>query len=233
MTSTTGAGVDGRAAPQEDAEDATDFFRAIGRQVKLLRERAGLTQRELAGRLGYSYDQIVSIESGRRTPQPEFLDAADDLLNADGLLKATKEDVLRAKDRARVRHPAWFRDYARSEASAVEINFYSTLTVPGLLQSEAYARTIFDAWQPLLDEETIEQRVTARLARQDVLHAWPAPLVSAVIDESVLRRNIGGRAVRREQLEHLLRIGQLRNATLQVLPLDVRSMRASRGRLSC
>lgn len=60
----------------DDSEGATDLFRVIGRQVRLLRERAGLTQRELGERLGYSEDLVRSLEGGRRTPQPEFLDAA-------------------------------------------------------------------------------------------------------------------------------------------------------------
>ncbi|MGK4584387.1 helix-turn-helix domain-containing protein [Kitasatospora sp. HPMI-4] len=209
-----------RPEQPEDEDGSADLFRTIGRQVRLLRERAGLTQRELGERLNYGEDLISSLERGRRTPQPDFLDAADELLGAGGLLKAAKEDVVRAKTRARVRHPAWFRDYARLEAEAEEISFFSTLTVPGLLQTEEYARVTFSVRQPLLLEETIEQRVAARLARQETLTRWPAPLVTAVIDESVLRREIGGRLVQQGQLEHLLKLGQLRNATVQVLPLD-------------
>ncbi|MFC9324547.1 helix-turn-helix domain-containing protein [Kitasatospora sp. NPDC057015] len=210
---------DQRPEPPDDPEGATDFLRAIGKQVKLLRERAGLTQKELGDRLGYGEDQISSLERGRRTPQPEFLDAADELLGAGGLLKAAKEDVARAKAKARVKHPEWFRDYARLELEAVELNFYSTLTVPGLLQTEEYARTTFTVRQPLFDEETIEQRVAARLARQQILTRWPAPMVCAVIEESVLRRLIGGPDVHQGQLKHLLYLGGLRSTTIQVLPL--------------
>ncbi|MCM2578715.1 helix-turn-helix domain-containing protein [Streptomyces meridianus] len=209
-----------RPEPTEDADEAVDLFRAIGKQVKLLRERAGLTQRELGDRLGYGEDQISSLERGRRITQPEFLDAADDLLDAGGLLKAAKDDVVRAKAKARVKHPAWFRDFARLETEAVELNFFSTLTVPGLLQTEDYARTTFTIRQPLLDEETIEQRVAARLTRQEILTRWPSPMVSAIIEESVLRRMIGGRDVRFGQLKHLLRLGNLRSTALQVLPMD-------------
>jgi transcriptional regulator with XRE-family HTH domain len=153
-----------RPDPPEDADGAADLYRAVGEQIKLLRERAGWTQKELGDRLSYGEDLISSLERGRRTPQPEFLDAVDELLGAGGLLKATKEDVARSKAKARVRHPAWFRDYARLEAEAVEVNFYSTLTVPGLLQTEEYARLTFAVRQPLLAEDVIEQRVTARLA---------------------------------------------------------------------
>ncbi|MFF1396457.1 Scr1 family TA system antitoxin-like transcriptional regulator [Streptomyces sp. NPDC058287] len=209
--------------PQEtydEGEQSSDLNRAIGKQVKVLRERAGLTQKELGDRLGYSEDLVSSLERGRRTPQREFLEAADELLDAGGLLKATIEDVEKAKAKAKVRHPAWFRDYARLEASGVEINFFSTLAPPGLLQTEDFIRTLLNGRQPLLSEETIEQRVVSRLARQEILTRWPLPMVTAVIDESVLRRMLGGRKVRQGQLEHLLKFGRLRNITLQVLPLD-------------
>ncbi|WP_371501453.1 helix-turn-helix transcriptional regulator [Kitasatospora sp. NBC_00374] len=209
-----------RPEPQQDEDGAADLFRAVGRQVRLLRERAGLTQKELGDRLGYGEDQISSLERGRRTPQPEFLDAADELLGAGGLLKATAEDVARAKARSRVRHPAWFRDYARLEAEAVELYEYSNQAVPGLFQTVGYARAIFAGRRPLLDEETVEQRVTARLARQDILSRWPAPMVSSIIQESVLQQPFGGQDVWRAQLERLLNLGRQRNIELQVMPTD-------------
>ncbi|MFF6779185.1 helix-turn-helix domain-containing protein [Streptomyces sp. NPDC012637] len=204
----------------EEEEQSTALNRAIGKQLKLLRERAGLTQRELGDRLGYSEDLISSLERGRRTPQREFLEAADELLGAGGLLKAAIEDVEKAKAQAKVRHPEWFKGYARLESSAVEINFYSTLAPPGLLQTEDFMRTVLNGRQPLLSEETVEQRVASRLARQEILTRWPAPMVTALIDESVLRRRLGGHKVWQGQLEHLLRLARLRNITLQVLPLD-------------
>ncbi|TKA12034.1 helix-turn-helix domain-containing protein [Actinacidiphila oryziradicis] len=217
--SSSGAGERPEPAPDEE-DGGPELFRALGRQVRVLRERAGLTQRELGDRLGYGEDLVSSLERGRRTPQPEFLDAADDLLGAGGVLRAATEEVARAKARARVRHPAWFRDYARLEREAEEISFFGTLTIPGLLQTEEYARVTFSVRQPLLPEETVEQRVAARLGRQDILTRWPTPMVTAVIDESVLRREIGGRSVQRGQLKHLLEVGRLRSTTVQVLPLD-------------
>ncbi|MFF8678141.1 Scr1 family TA system antitoxin-like transcriptional regulator [Streptomyces sp. NPDC015237] len=211
---------EGRPEPPEDADGLLDLNRAVGRQVKLLRERAGLTQKDLGDRLGYGEDLVSSLERGRRTPQPEFLDAADDLLDAGGLLKATKEDVARAKTRARVRHPAWFRDYARLEGEAVEVNDYSSHDIPGLFQTERRARALYGMRTPLLDVETIEQRVVSRLARQDILAKWPPPMVTAVIEESVLRRPIGGAEVHKEQMSHLLALGRLRSVELQVMPLE-------------
>ncbi|MBP0458616.1 helix-turn-helix domain-containing protein [Streptomyces montanisoli] len=209
------------AGPEDPAgsDEVADLFRAVGRQVKAARERGGLSQKELGERTGYSEEQISSIERGRRTPQPAFLTAVDELLGCGGLLAVAAEDVERAKKRRRLRHPEWFRDYAELEAQAVEICFYSTLTVPGLLQTEEYARTVFTARRPILDEDTIEQRVSTRLARQQILAQWPPPVVTAVVEESVLLREIGGRLVQRGQLEHLVALSQLRNVEIQVLPL--------------
>ncbi|MGW1654307.1 helix-turn-helix domain-containing protein [Streptomyces atratus] len=212
--------LDGAIGGDDDSEEAADLFRVIGSQLRLLRERAGLTQREVGDRLGYSEDLIRSLERGRRTPQSEFLDAADDLLEAGGLLRAAKEDVARAKARARVRHPAWFKDYAKLEADAVELSYYSNHTLPGLFQTEAHARALYAMRKPLLDDELIEQRVAARLARQAVLTNRPAPMVNCVIEETVLRRPIGEWDVHKEQLDELIRLGRLRNVELQVMPLD-------------
>ncbi|WP_274562022.1 helix-turn-helix domain-containing protein [Streptomyces spiramyceticus] len=217
-----------RPDPPEDADGAADLNRAVGKQLKLLRERAGLTQKELGDRLGYGEDLISSLERGRRTPQPELLDAADELLGAGGLLKATKDDVARAKARARVRHPAWFRDYARLEADAVEVNDYSSHDIPGLFQTERRARALYQMRKPLLDEETIEQRVASRMGRQEILTRWPSPMVTAVMEEAALRRPIGGWEVHKEQLEQLLRLGRLRSVELQVMPMD-RSEHAGMG----
>ncbi|MHB9857561.1 helix-turn-helix domain-containing protein [Streptomyces sp. YIM S03343] len=200
-------------------DEVADLFRALGRQIRVARERAGLSRKELGDRIGYGEETISSVERGRRTPQPELLIAVDRELDCGGLLAAAAEDVERAKARRRVRHPEWFRDYARLEAEAVEICFYSTLTIPGLLQTRGYAQTLFSARRPLLDEETIEQRVGARLDRQQILTRWPPPMVTALIEESVLLREIGGREVQREQLRHLRKLGQLRNVEVQVLPL--------------
>ncbi|PJM97024.1 helix-turn-helix domain-containing protein [Streptomyces sp. CB01373] len=204
----------------ENGDGLVDLNRAVGKQVKLLRERAGMTQKELGDRLGYGEDLISSLERGRRTPQSEFLDAADDLLDAGGLLKATKEDVARAKARTRVRHPAWFRDYARLEAEAVEVNFYNNHDIPGLFQTEQRTRALYEMRKPLLGEETIEQRVASRMDRQGILTRWPPPMVTAVIEEVVVRRPIGGPDVHKEQLNRLLELGRLRTVELQVMPTD-------------
>ncbi|MFI5792648.1 Scr1 family TA system antitoxin-like transcriptional regulator [Streptomyces sp. NPDC051677] len=212
----------GSGAPTGGEADGTDevadLFRALGRQIKVARARAGMSQKELGDRLGYGEETISSVERGRRTPQPELLVSVDELLECGGLLASAAEDVERARARRRVRHPEWFRDYARLEAEAVQLCYFANQAVPGLLQTKEYARAVFASRQPLFDEETIEQRVTARMARQELMTRWPPPTVSAIIQESVLRQPFGGLDVQRGQLEHLLRTGDLRHVEVQVMP---------------
>ncbi|MFK4264889.1 helix-turn-helix domain-containing protein [Streptomyces milbemycinicus] len=196
----------------EQGEYGADFLKFLGKQVKLFRERAGLTQPQLGEAIGYSEELVSSVEQGRRAPQPEFLDAADDVLDAFGVLRAAKEEVSKA------RLPAFFRGAARLEAQATEVHAYECLVVNGLLQTEDYARAVLNMQRPLLEEETVEQRVAARLARQELLNRRPSPIMSFVTEEAVLRRPYGGAEVLRGQLERLLHIGQMRNVELQVMP---------------
>ncbi|WP_330358497.1 helix-turn-helix transcriptional regulator [Streptomyces chartreusis] len=195
-------------------EPDSGILRVFGRQLKRFRLRAGLERAEFGARTGYSASTIAAFEQGRRVPPPRFIDVADGILDAGGVLQEMKEEVARAQ------YPAFFRDAARLEAEAVELWVYGTLAVPGLLQTEEYMQAVFEMWRPLLDEATVQQRVAARLARQQVFERKPPPLVSFVIDESVLRRPLGGVAVMRGQLEQLLLVGAYRNVEIQVMPLD-------------
>lgn len=199
---------------QPEYEFGAGVLCVFGRQLKLLRERAGLERAEFGAMTGYSASTIASFEQGRRIPPPKFIDKADEVLGAGGLLSASKEEVARAQ------YPAFFRDAAKLEAEAVELHVYDTQLVNGLLQTEDYARAVFAMWQPLLDEEIIEQRVAARLARQEIFTRRPAPHLSFVIEEAVLLRPLGGEAVWRGQMEHLMLIAEKRNVVIQVMPLS-------------
>ncbi|MEW1551283.1 helix-turn-helix domain-containing protein [Streptomyces tsukubensis] len=201
---------DGRTADKS----AQGVVTAFGRSMKTLRIRAGLEREELGKRLGYSASTIASFEQGRRIPPPRAIDRADGELDADGLLMLWKEEVERAQ------YPLFFQGMAQLEKQAIELLAYDTLAIKGLLQTEEYMRAVLAMRRPVLDPETIEQRVTARLARQEIFDRRPAPLLSFVMDESVLRRKYGGRDVLRGQLEQLLLTGQRRNVELQVMPLD-------------
>ncbi|MGX4689373.1 Scr1 family TA system antitoxin-like transcriptional regulator [Streptomyces sp. JNUCC 63] len=187
---------------------------AFGQSMKTLRVRECLDREEFGRRLGYSASTVASFEQGRRIPLPRTIDRADEVLRAGGLLTVWKEQVERAQ------YPAFFQGMAALEKEAIELVSYSMPVLNGLLQTEEYMRALLGMRRPPLDEETIEQRVTARLARQDIFDRRPAPFLSFVLDESILRRPYGGKAVLRGELEHLLLIGQKRNVEIQVMPLD-------------
>lgn len=199
---------------QPEYEVGTGMLCVFGRQLKLFRERAGLDRARFGSMTGYSVSTIAAFEQARRIPPPKFIDRADELLQAGGVLSASKEEVARAQ------YPAFFRDAAKLEAEAVELHVYANQAVPGLLQTEEYARAIFMMMRPPMPDELIEQRVGARLVRQEILSSRDAPLASFVIDEAVLRRPIGGRGILRGQLEQILLMGQRRNVEIQVMPLD-------------
>jgi transcriptional regulator with XRE-family HTH domain len=198
-------GVEEQQQAEGEYESGAGILHVFGRQLKLCRERAGLDRAELGARTGYSASTIASFEQGRRIPPPKFIDRADEVLDAGGLLRAGKEELGRAQ------YPAFFRDAARFEAKAVELHAYDAHGLKGLLQTEEYARAVFRMWRPLLDEEVIEDRVVARVARQAIFTRRPAPHLSFVIEEAVLHKRIGGQEVWRGQLEHMMLIGQRRN----------------------
>lgn len=212
-TVAAGMGSDVETEAAGSPEPGSGILRVFGRQLKRFRLRAGLERAEFGSRTGYSASTIAAFEQGRRVPPPRFIDVADELLDAGGVLQEMKEEVARAQ------FPAFFRDAARLEAEAVALLAYDAQVVNGLLQTEDYARAVFSMMRPPLEDGVIEQRVAARLARQEIYTRRPAPLTTFVIDESVLRRPIGGYDVLRGQLEQVLLIGQKRTVEIQVLPL--------------
>ncbi|MGW0750027.1 helix-turn-helix domain-containing protein [Streptomyces sp. NPDC002587] len=203
-----------------EADGTAHLFRALGKQIKALREAADLHQKELAALLHVGEDLIGAIERGVRTPQPDLLERADVVLGARGVLKAVVPEVREALKRARTRHPDWFRSYAEAEAVTQALHEYGHQGVPGLLQTERHAREIFTERRPLLDEATIEKRVQDRLDRQQIFERWPSPTFSFVLDENLLERQVGGPAVHREQLQRFLHVGRLRTVQLQVMPYN-------------
>ncbi|MFF3458970.1 helix-turn-helix domain-containing protein [Streptomyces sp. NPDC002730] len=199
---------------QQQAEQGpgSGILHVFGRQLKRFRECTAYDRAAFGAATGYSASTIASYEQGRRVPPPRFIEQADELLGARGVLAEMKEEVARAQ------YPAFFRDAARFETEAVELHVYANQAVPGLLQTEEYARAVFVNWRPLYDEETVEQRVVARLARQEILASRPLPTFSFVIEEVVLHRPLGGTGVMRGQLEQILLVGQQRNVEIQVMP---------------
>jgi transcriptional regulator with XRE-family HTH domain len=197
-------------------DESGAVLRAVGRQLKAWREAAGLRQAELGTAIGYSEEQVSSVERGRRAPKEAFLVRTDDVLGAGGKISAMQRDVEEA------RYPRKIRDLAKLEAEAVELGAYNNHTLHALLQTEEYTRAMFGMRRPLLTEEVIEREVGARMARQEIVDKTKTlPVFSFVQDEVTLRRPLGGRMVHRRQLERLLEVGQFRNVEIQVMPTSL------------
>ncbi|MFB6941013.1 helix-turn-helix domain-containing protein [Streptomyces sp. NPDC056237] len=196
-----------------DDESGAAVVATVGRQLRLRREAAGMRAAEFGVAIGYGEDQVYKVEAGKRIPRPEYLDRADEVLGAAGLITAMKMDV------AEVRYPKKIRDLARMEARAVEVGVYANHGIHGLLQTEGHARVLLETRQPAYSQNEVERGVAARIARRSIFDRSPAPALSFVQEEAALRRPIGGRMEWRRQLERLLEVGRLRNVSLQVMPL--------------
>ncbi|MGY0017537.1 helix-turn-helix domain-containing protein [Streptomyces sp. YJ-C3] len=195
-----------------DDEQGAAVVATAGRQLRSWREAAGLRVPEFAEAMGYGEGIVYKVEAGKRIPRPEYLDQADEVLGARGILAGLKEDL------REVRYPKKVRDIARMEAQAVELLAYGDHNLHGLLQTPEYARALFEMRLPAYEPDEIERAVAAREARKSVFERSPAPALSFVQEEVTLRRPLGGRMVMRRQLEHLMEIAQLRAVSIQVMP---------------
>lgn len=204
----------GGPAPGGGEPDASDSLRTFGAVVQALREHAGLSREDFAPLVRFSKHTVASIEQGRRMPDPEFVDRAEAALGNTGALKKAARHLSRQPGLA-----SWFRKWARLEAEAITLYTYECRLIPGLLQTEAYARTLFEHRLPPLSDEDVDARLQARLERQALLTGRPRTAFSFVLDEHLFLRQTGGAEVTRELLGHLLALGSARNIEIQVLPL--------------
>ncbi|KUN69867.1 DNA-binding protein [Streptomyces canus] len=212
--SVDGEAVDPGWEVDPDDEWGVAVIATVGRQLKLRREAVGMRAAEFGEAVGYGEDLVYKIEGGKRIPRQEYLDRADEVLGAGGLIAATWEDV------KKVRYPKKVRELAKLEGQAVEIGVYESNSVHGLLQTAEHARALFEAAQPPYSQDDVERMVAARLARQSVFDRDPAPSIHFVLEEAVVRRPVGGTMVWRQQLERLLEAGTLRSVTLQIMPTN-------------
>ncbi|WP_412075973.1 helix-turn-helix domain-containing protein [Streptomyces sp. col6] len=183
----------------------------FGVLLRHYREMAGLSQEGLGTRIGFSKSQVAMVERGQRPPKGEFVRQADAVLGANGALTAAAGQLKFS------RVATWFEPFAEEEAKAVARYEYECHVVPGLLQTEAHARAVFGQACPPLDDDAIERLVDGRLARQTLLTRKPPPEISFVLEPSALMRPIGGRAVHRAQLQHILEVSKLRHVHIQVM----------------
>lgn len=189
-------------------------LKVFGEVVKACRKRAGLTQEQFAPLVGYSIETVASIEQGRRFPPPDFVERAEAVLEAFGVIRGAAKHLTRRKGLA-----SWFRQWAQLELEALSLYTYECRLIPGLLQTPAYARTLFTDQLPPLDDEQIEAQLAARLERQQLLRHRPNTAFSFILEEHLFLRNLGGEEVTRELLDHILDLSELRNVDIQIMPL--------------
>ncbi|WP_030619892.1 helix-turn-helix domain-containing protein [Streptomyces fulvoviolaceus] len=186
----------------------------VGSLVGTFRRAAGLTQRALADAVGVDEETIASIEQGRRTLKEDLAALLDELLDTKGALSVALENMPEID-----LFPRWAEEYIDLEREALALSWYDNQVLPGLLQTPAYARAVFLHEVPTLTEDEIEQRVAARMERQEILHRRVSPTISFVISEVTVMDRIGGDEVYREQLRHLRECADLPGVTLQIMPV--------------
>jgi transcriptional regulator with XRE-family HTH domain len=196
--------------------ESSDSMRTFGAVLQALREHAGMSREEFGERVGLSKHTVASIELGRRMPDPDFAERAEPALGNTGALRRAAPCLTRQPGLA-----AWFRRWARLEKTAITLYTYECRLVPGLLQTEAYARTLFrNQWPPLSDEQ-IEAQWAARAERQLLLREQPNTAFGFILEEHLFRRRTGGVEATRELIDHLVEIAQLRNVDLQIMPTEL------------
>ncbi|PJE94625.1 transcriptional regulator [Streptomyces carminius] len=209
--------------PPRDAPTARQA--RLGAELRKLRERAGRTAREAAGLLGVDHARVSNIESGRMGVSEERIRrlavfySCDDTELIDALCAMARER--RGQfwwDEYRGVLPPEFLDIAELEHHATGMRTMQTLSIPGLLQTEEYARALFGKAVPRLPSAEVEVRVEHRLKRQSVLGGEDPPVCEAIIHEAALRMRFGGRDVARAQLEHLLEASANPIVTVRVIP---------------
>ncbi|MGY3515223.1 helix-turn-helix domain-containing protein [Micromonospora haikouensis] len=184
-------------------------------ELRLARSTAGLSQAALAEAVSYSAALIAKIETGDRRPSADLARRCDAVLGGGGRFVRIQRRI------SRETVVPYFREWAGIEQEATALRGYEPLYVPGLLQTEGYARAVLSGPR-LLSAEEVERQVGIRLDRQEILTRDRPPTLTLVIDESALRRPVGGPEVQREQLRHLVKVGEgTPRVRLHVVPFAV------------
>lgn len=186
----------------------------LARRLRRLREGAGLSLRGLAERLGYPHTYISRVERGEQLPSEALAQALDVYFGTDELFA---ELLVMAQDAS---IPDYGRAILNREAKATRIQTFTSSLIPGLLQTEDYARSLFRASIPWESEEKLQERVDTRMRRKRVFDGEESPHFWAVMDEASLKRPVGGAQCMRGQLEYLLEATRRLRTTVQVLPFS-------------
>ncbi|MGX9888464.1 helix-turn-helix domain-containing protein [Streptomyces sp. NPDC002276] len=190
-------------------------MRLLGSQVKAARMAAGLTQRQLAERAMVDEETIASIEQGRRRLMIGLAKTLDLILDTKGTLAAGVDNLPDIDQ-----YPLFAEEYMLHERDAIALSWYDALVVPGLLQTEEYARGLLSSRLPAYDEDELETLLAGRISRQEILQRKVPPTMSFVVWEPALLWPNGGREVHREQLHALREYSELPGLSFQIHPLN-------------
>ncbi len=213
---------------EDDFDAAANPLRLFGSMLRFYRTRAGLSQTDLGALLHFSGDLISKIEKGQRMPTEEFMTACDAVsgLNTGGALTELRS-LMKESIKNRVL-PGWFVDWPGKEALAKILRWFELVVVPGLLQTEDYARAVLRTRVMATDEE-IEKMVAARMGRQAVLTRDDPLMLWVILAESVLRCPVGSGKVMHDQVLHLAGMARCPNIVVQVIPAAVGAHEGFRG----
>ncbi|MFF4567405.1 Scr1 family TA system antitoxin-like transcriptional regulator [Streptomyces sp. NPDC001435] len=212
-------------AGPKDLDPSSSPRALLGAELRHARERKGLSQEQLGQRLFVSGSFIGQLEAGTRRMQPEFARMLDEVLETDGFF--TRNCGAAAKSK----YEPPFEEVVEAEAQAMVIRQYTSILIPGLLQTPAYARAVDRPWAPMASEEAIEEWVEGRMERARLLDHPTKPVLWTVLDEAALHRKIGGPAVMAEALRHVAGLAHRNRIIMQVLPFNVGAHAAMQGSL--
>jgi transcriptional regulator with XRE-family HTH domain len=206
--------------PQAQAQDTgVSPLKVFGKMLKFYRNRSGLTSDQLGTLVNLSGSAIRKIESGRQAPIEPLVDALEAIadLHCDGALRELFDQM--SEYLTTGVFPGWFAGWPAKEAAAVRLRTFEPLVIPGLLQTEGYARALLSV-RVGITADKVEEDVAARIARQAIHVREKPPQLWVIIDEGVLRRPVGSREIMRDQLRHLAEMAQRPNIVVQVIPLE-------------
>lgn len=196
----------------ETAGAAMSPLSHFGAEVRVERERLGMSRSELGKEACCGYSLVAKIESGDRVPALDFAEACD------RVFPHTGGRFVRLWPLAlRYAFPPWFRRYVELEWSATAVRMFHPLLLPGLVQTEEYAREVLRTGRPT----NLDDLVTARVERQRILTRDDPPRLWIVLDEGVLRRAVGGKDVMRSQLERLRVLAESPPHVIQIIPSSI------------
>ncbi|MBY8886672.1 helix-turn-helix transcriptional regulator [Streptomyces sp. PTM05] len=191
----------------KDLQTAPSLLAFFGTELQRVRNKAGWSQSKTAKAAHTTQAMVSYIESGERVPSADLARDLDLAFDTDGHFGRLLPLVIRYA------YPGWFLPYVELERAATSIRSFEGQVIPGLLQTEGYARAVLSVVRP----DNLDDLVAARMTRQDILTREDRPRTWFVIDEYVLERRIGGPAVMRAQLERLLEAGQHPRTVIQLI----------------